>query len=617
MGTSARLSVDFGTSNTVAVLRREDGSEHPLLLDASPLLASAVLAAPNGTLLTGADAERAAPSHPAGYEPNPKRHVDDGTLWLGERELPVDEIIGAVLLRVVTEARRVAGGSAADGTVLTHPAAWGRGRLEVLVRAARRAGLTDPRLVPEPVAAAAYFATGARPALPTGHCVVVYDLGAGTFDVSVVRRTPGGFEVLASDGLPDVGGLDLDATVVGHARSLTGDSGAWERLDWPRDVVDQRARHDLWRGARSAKEQLSRHASAPLHVPLAERELHLTRDEFETAARPYLDRTVALTLATLRAAGVPRERIAGLFLVGGASRIPLVATLLQRGLGIPPTVTDQPELVVARGGLRAEAVAAASPAPAVPPPSAVPTPSAGAAPGADPAPSAGPASGPPASGPAVAPPGPGWASPVPASVPAPRGVPWRRPWLWLGAAALVLLLVVVSAVVAWRVGVLPGAVPDSAAGVNFNATGKRNAKLFDSRSLLELAAPWLNDGTCAKKQPDHAVEEVDCDAERDLWHIRFEERQSTGDRNFFRPQADGSSRDGYQGGTYTASHPASGFYARWCDRDGDECHTYWDDDASPATADLYTFNARGTGGDASLVAYINWVGRVHPAVRER
>jgi len=365
-----RLGVDFGTSNTVGLLRRPDGSVTPLLFDSSPLLRSAVFARPDGTLLTGADAERAAAADPAGLEPNPKRRIDDGTVWLGERELTVVDLISAVLARQWQEAARVAGRQPA-GAVLTHPATWGRTRLAVLSEAARRVGMPTPvQFVPEPVAAAAYFATILGRDLPPTRALVVYDLGAGTFDVSVVRRSPGGFEVVATDGLADVGGLDLDGVVVNHARLVTANATqAWGRLDWPEDAADQRARRDLWQGARAAKELLSRHAHADLHVPLVATDLHLTREEFEKAARPLLERTVAMTLNLLRSAGMSREAVAGVFLVGGSSRIPLAATLLHRTLGIAPTAIDQPELVVAHGGLRATADA---PPPAVAAPVAAP-----------------------------------------------------------------------------------------------------------------------------------------------------------------------------------------------------------------------------------------------------
>jgi hypothetical protein len=189
----------------------------------------------------------------------------------------------------------------------------------------------------------------------------------------VVRRGAAGFEVFAAGGLADVGGLDLDAVVVDHARALTGSAAAgWARLDWPETSADQRARRDLWLGARAAKELLSRQARADLHVPLVGVDLHVTREEFEKAARPHLDRTVAATLDVLRSAGVSRESIAGVFLVGGSSRIPLAAALLHRRLGVAPTVIDQPELVVAHGCLYAAAAMPVAAPPLRPPPPVAP-----------------------------------------------------------------------------------------------------------------------------------------------------------------------------------------------------------------------------------------------------
>ncbi|GAA0243999.1 Hsp70 family protein [Cryptosporangium japonicum] len=377
---SFRLGIDFGTSSTVAALVGPDGRVRPLLFDSSPLLSSAVFVGPDGTPLTGVDAERAGLSYASGLEPNPKRRIDDGTLWLGEREVGVVDLIGVVLRRVAEEAYRVTGRSPA-GVVVTHPAAWRQARLGLLAAAAAAAGLGDVRFVPEPVAAAAYFVRVLGHALPADRCLVVYDFGAGTFDVSVVRPAGPGFEVVASAGLPDVGGLDLDAAVVAHARALTGGAAdAWSRLDWPQTPADQQARHALWRSAKAAKEQLSRHPAADLHVPLVGADVRVTREEFEKLATPLLDRTSALTLSVLREAGVAPEQVAGVFLVGGSSRIPLAATLLHRTLRIAPTALDYPELVVAEGSLHALNPPPFTAAPAPPGTQAPPHPGAPAAP---------------------------------------------------------------------------------------------------------------------------------------------------------------------------------------------------------------------------------------------
>jgi peptide/nickel transport system substrate-binding protein len=402
------LGVDFGTSNTVAVLRWPDGRTRALLFDGSPVLPSAVFAGDEG-LATGHDAERSARMRPDAYEPNPKRRVDDGMVLLGGRELRVVDLFAAVLRRVWAEAVRVAGGPPASA-VMTHPAAWGPPRCDVLARAAVEAGLPVPRLVPEPVAAAAYFVGPAAVRVAVGACIVVYDFGAGTFDASVVRRDPAGFTVLASEGLPDAGGIDVDAAIVGYlgATVVTRDPAAWQRLERPGTDADRRARRQLWDDVRAAKEALSRATSTYIHVPLVEDSLPLGREQLERLARPVLDRTVAATRLAIRSAGLTEHQIAGVFLVGGSSRMPLAATLLHRGLGRVPSAVEQPELVVADGSLYA-----------------MPPPRRPAAPPPRPA-QAGPAqAGPAQAGPAQA--GPAQAGPAQAGMPpGPPGMPPGR-----------------------------------------------------------------------------------------------------------------------------------------------------------------------------------------------
>lgn len=343
------LGVDFGTSNTVAVARWPDGRARPILVDGSPLLPSAVYAEPDGTLSVGRDAIHSARLDPARFEPNPKRRIDDGLVLLGDREFPVVELISAVLARVAEEWHRAVGPVRPDVT-LTCPATWGATRRTLLADAAARAGLRDARLVAEPVAAATYFAEVLGRDVPIGSVVVVHDFGAGTFDASVVARTASGFEVMAVDGCDDIGGLDVDAALVEYLRTAE-----WGRLMEPRTIEERRAQRQLWDEVRVGKERLSRSQSADFVVPLLDVEAHLTRDELERVARPVLDQTVRVTRGLLRWAELPEGRLAGVFLVGGASRIPLVATLLHRVLGEAPVVIEQPELVVAEGSILADA----------------------------------------------------------------------------------------------------------------------------------------------------------------------------------------------------------------------------------------------------------------------
>ena len=166
-----RLGVDFGTSNTVALLAWPDGRVRPLLFEGSPLLSSAVYAGRDGQLLVGRDAERSARLDPARFEPNPKRRVDEAEVLLGDRVYTVVDLIAAVLRRVAAEATRITGGPV-GAVIVTSPASWGAARRAVLVEAAGRAGITRPALVAEPVAAATYFAAVLDLRVPVGRCVV-------------------------------------------------------------------------------------------------------------------------------------------------------------------------------------------------------------------------------------------------------------------------------------------------------------------------------------------------------------------------------------------------------------------------------------------------------------
>ncbi|MBL7254538.1 Hsp70 family protein [Paractinoplanes lichenicola] len=370
------LGVDLGTSHTVAMLRRPDGRTRPLLFDGRPLLPSAVYLDPGGRLHVGADALRLGHADPARLEPHPKRHVDAETVLLGDgATVPVPDLLAALLGAVAHEAVATAG--FLPPAQVTYPASWGGPRRAVLVEALGRAGWpAGTALLPEPVAAARYFAEVLRRPLPVGSSLAVFDFGAGTLDVAVVRHQgPGANSVTASGGADDLGGLDLDAALVDHlGKSLAGaEPEAWRALTEPATLAQWRARRQFWEDVRGAKEMLSRSSFAPVPVPGVEHAVHLTRDELEATADSLVRRGVAEAGAVIAAAGLKPSELAGLFLVGGSSRVPLVARLLHSELGIAPTVLEQPELPVAEGATLdtpRTATASSGPPTAVGPPTA-------------------------------------------------------------------------------------------------------------------------------------------------------------------------------------------------------------------------------------------------------
>ncbi|GAA4467570.1 Hsp70 family protein [Phytohabitans houttuyneae] len=352
MDGSVRLAVDLGTTHTVAVVRRGGQEPRALLFDGTPLLSSGVFVDATGGLHTGRDGTRLGGASPERFEPYPKRRVDEGTVLLGEHEVPVEQLLAASLRRVADEARTA--GVAPDGaTVLTCPADWGQPRRNVLRAAAWRAGLGQVTLLDEPIAAATYCMQVLGQQVPPGGCLGVFDFGGGTFDVAVVRREPAGLRVLATGGLDDLGGLDVDSALVAHLGQLVAvrDPQLWRRLSEPADGEQRRERQAFWSEVRAAKEMLSRASTAPVHVPGRADPMHLTRDELERVGGPLVARAVDETRRVLQRAGVEPGHLSGLLLVGGSSRMPLVASRLHARLGVAPSVPEQPELPVAYGAL--------------------------------------------------------------------------------------------------------------------------------------------------------------------------------------------------------------------------------------------------------------------------
>ncbi len=364
-----RVAVDFGTSSTCVAISVGGREPQVVTVDGLPLMSSAVYAAPDGTLFVGQEADRQAAIDPSRYEPHPKRRIDETELLLGASVVQVRDVVRAVLRRAVGEARRVAGGAPVDLLVLTHPADWGGIRTRVL-RQAGNGLATRITLVPEPVAAAVFHAASfpagqqarsVRPGGP-GPALAVLDLGGGTVDVSVVRAgaaprpgAPPGYEVLATRGDPTFGGADIDQLLLEHVGSVvsTADADAWRTLVEGRELADRRRRRVIHQDVRGAKETLSRHPYTDVPMPPPFPDAHVTRTDLERLITGQLDRAAELTASTIAAAGLEPTDLAGIFLVGGSSRIPLVSQLVHKRCGVVPTTLDQPETVVARGALRA------------------------------------------------------------------------------------------------------------------------------------------------------------------------------------------------------------------------------------------------------------------------
>ncbi|MET0416455.1 MAG: Hsp70 family protein, partial [Actinoplanes sp.] len=357
------LGVDLGTTHTAAAV--DHGRVEAFALGSRRAeIPSMLYLHPDGTMLVGEAAERRGEQDPARLARECKRRIGDPVpIMLGGTPFSAHALTARLLHHVVEVVTR-AQGAAPDRIVITHPANWGPYKRELLTQAARLADLPAVTLRPEPEAAAVRFASTARVA--EGANIAVYDLGGGTFDAAVLRKTARGFEVLGEpSGIEQLGGIDFDEAVVEHVRETLGDD-ALAALS-PDDPEARTAMARLRRDCVEAKEALSFDTEAVIAVALPQlhTRVRMSRAEFESAIRPALADTIAALERALRSARLRAEDLRCVVLAGGSSRIPLVSEMLSATFERPVVLDEQPELGIAMGAaLLSGGQAAVTPSPA-------------------------------------------------------------------------------------------------------------------------------------------------------------------------------------------------------------------------------------------------------------
>ncbi|GAB4443897.1 MAG: Fe-S protein assembly chaperone HscA [Rhodocyclaceae bacterium] len=245
--------------------------------------------------------------------------------------------VSAEILRVLRERAEASLGGELDGAVITVPAYFDDAQRQATKDAARLAGLNVLRLLNEPTAAAiAYGLDNAAEGV-----YAIYDLGGGTFDISILRLARGVFEVLATSGDAALGGDDFDQRLY-----------CWileRRTAAPLDAGDARR---LLLKAREAKEDLTQHEETPVVARLASGEninLMLAREEFAQMTAHLIAKTLAPCRKALRDADLRAEDIKGVVMVGGATRMPHVQQAVAEFFGQEPLNNLDPDKVVALG----------------------------------------------------------------------------------------------------------------------------------------------------------------------------------------------------------------------------------------------------------------------------
>ena len=339
------VGIDLGTTNS-EVAAFVDGRVRVLGSGQTNILPSVVGLAPDGKLLVGEPARNQLVLYPERTVRSIKRKMgSEGTVALGDLQFTPPEI-SALILRELADWTLKKVGQPVHKAVITVPAYFSDAQRQATREAADLAGLEAIRILNEPTAASLAYGEGTR------HTAMVYDLGGGTFDVSIVALEGEITEVLASHGDNHLGGDDFNDLVVEHLIESfkiqhgidlrQGHSVACARLWWAAEEAKKRLSFEPEATVR--EEALVTENGKPLHL-----ELEVTREEYEAMIRPLLEKTLASVSQALADSRKNPGELDAILLVGGASRTPLVSRLLQDCTGLAPREEIHPDLCVALG----------------------------------------------------------------------------------------------------------------------------------------------------------------------------------------------------------------------------------------------------------------------------
>lgn len=353
------VGIDLGTTNSLVASVISSSTEVIRDHDGSVLLPSVVRYLEDGSVAVGAKALASADADPRNTIGSAKRLIgrtlrDLGNIDHLSYELVDDpmmvrirtragekspvEVSAEVLKSLAARAEERLGGPL-TGAVITVPAYFDDAQRQATKDAARLANLSVLRLLNEPTSAAlAYGLDNAAEGV-----YLVYDLGGGTFDVSLLKLTRGVFEVLATGGDSALGGDDFDSALFNVVLRTAG-------ID-PKSLSAEETRR-LLTVSKAAKEALTDAEQTLVRWSLDDGrafELELSRDVFEAVTRPLLEKTLAAVRATLDDARVAPADVKGVVLVGGATRMPAVHRAVEETFGLKPLAGIDPDRVVAIG----------------------------------------------------------------------------------------------------------------------------------------------------------------------------------------------------------------------------------------------------------------------------
>lgn len=342
------IGIDLGTTNSVVAVM--EGGEPTVITnqEGSRLTPSVVGFAKNGERLVGQLAKRQAVSNPDRTISSIKRHMGEGSyrVTVDDKKYSPEEISAMILQKLKADAEAYLGETVSQA-VITVPAYFNDSQRQATKDAGKIAGLEVLRIVNEPTAASLAYGIDKT----DDHTIMVYDLGGGTFDVSILDVGDGVFEVKATNGDTHLGGDDFDKKIMDW---MVDEFKKAEGIDLS---TDRMAMQRLREAAEKAKIELSGVMSTNINLPFITAgadgpkhlDMDLTRAKFEAMTADLVERTMGPVRQAMSDAGLSTSDISKVILVGGSSRIPAVQAAIKAFMGKEPYKGVNPDECVAVG----------------------------------------------------------------------------------------------------------------------------------------------------------------------------------------------------------------------------------------------------------------------------
>lgn len=340
------IGIDLGTTNSVVAVLSE-GKVQVLREDGEELLPSVVGLTADGKLTVGRAAKNQLAAFPDKTIASVKRRMGEAVkLPMGDQSFTPQEI-SAIILRRLRQRAEQALGCEVTRAVITVPAFFDENQRQATREAGQLAGLTVERIINEPTAASLVYHAGS----PERRHLIVYDLGGGTFDVSIVRMEQGVVEVLSSKGDTRLGGDDFDQLLARHVADEFHNQHGIDLMEnpttrWRLMQSCERAKCEL---STSSSVRVSEEFIATVNDRPVNLDVEVDREQYEELISTLVERTIKCVDEAIRDSGLVTGQLDELVLVGGSTRTPIIQRRLREEFQREPLWSVNPDLAVALG----------------------------------------------------------------------------------------------------------------------------------------------------------------------------------------------------------------------------------------------------------------------------